>query len=175
MTDTPDLPPAPPAGSPPPFVPPQVPPGTPAGRPRIWQAVVLLLAFGVVAGGSCAAFLGGMTTGARGMGDLWSLVFVASVPFAAGAFALLVFRLWRRRVAESWPSLGQAALMALAGAGLAVGGCGGGVMTMEASTLLPIAFTLGAAFVAGLALAVGAGELFVIALFRLMGGRPGAR
>ncbi len=71
------------------------------------------------------------------------------MPFAAGAFALLVFRLWRRRVAESWPSLGQAALMALAGAALAVGGCGGWAMTMEASALLPIAFTLGAAFVAG--------------------------
>ena len=142
MTDTPDLPPAPPAGSPPPAVPPpHVPPGTPAGRPRIGQAVVLFLAFGVVAGGSCAAFLGGMTTGARGMGDLWSLVFVATVPFAAGAFALLVFRLWRRRVAEAWPSLGQAVLMALAGA----------------------------------VLAVGAGELFVIALFRLMAGRSGAR
>ena len=90
------------------------------------------------------------------------------MPFAAGAFALLVFRLWRRRVAESWPSLGQAALMALAGAVLAVGGCGGWLMTMEATALLPIAFTLGAVFVAGLALAVGAGELFLIAIARLM-------
>jgi len=169
MTDTPDLTPPGPAGLPaPPVMPPHVPPETPAGRPRIWQAVVLCLAFGVIAGGSCAAFLGGMTTGAQGMGDLWSIVFVASVPFAAGAFALLVFRLWRRRVAESWPSLGQAALMGLAGAVLALGGCGGWVMTMEASTLLPIAFTLGAAFVAGLALALGAGELFFIALARLM-------
>ena len=176
MTDTPDLPPAPTGGSPPPpMTPPHVPPGTPAGRPRIWQAGVLFLAFGVIAGGSCAAFLGGMTTGARGMGDLWSLVFMASVPFAAGAFALLVFRLWRRRVAESWPSLGQAALMGLAGAVLAVGGCGGWVMTMEAATLLPIAFTLGAAFVTGLALALGAGELFAVALVRLIFGRPGAR
>ena len=97
------------------------------------------------------------------------------MPFAAGAFALLVFRLWRRRVAEAWPSLGQAALMGLAGAVLAVGGCGGWAMTMEASTLLPIAFALGAVFVAGLALAIGAGELFGIALLRLIFGRPGAR
>ena len=93
---------------------------------------------------------------------------MVSVPFAAGAFALLVFRLWRRRVAESWPSLGQAALMVLAGAGLAVGGCGGFAMTMEASALLPIAVALGAVFVAGLALAIGAGELFLIAMARLM-------
>ena len=58
------------------------------------------------------------------------------MPFAAGAFALLVFRLWRRRVAESWPSLGQAALMAFAGAVLAVGGCGGWAATMDTSALV---------------------------------------
>ena len=150
------------------MTPPSLPPGTPAGRPRIWQAVVLFAAFGGLAGGSCAAFLSGNIGRASAANDLWSLLFVASMPFAAGAFALLVFRLWRRRVAEAWPSLGQAALMGLAGAGLAVGGCGGWAMTMEASTLLPIAFTLGAVFVAGLALAIGAGELFLIAIARLM-------
>jgi hypothetical protein len=160
MTDTPDLP-------PPPVPPPSLPPATPAGRPRIWQAALLFAAFGLLAGGSCAAFLGGMSTHGTSS-DVWSVLFVASMPFAAGAFALLVFRLWRRRVAESWPSLGQAALMGLAGAGLAVGGCGGWAMTMEASALLPIAFTLGAVFVAGLALAVGAGELFLVAIARLM-------
>jgi hypothetical protein len=174
MTDTPDLPPAPPAGSPPPMAPASL-PGTPAGRPRIWQAVVLFAAFGVIAGGSCAAFLSGNIGRASTANDLWSLLFVASVPFAAGAFALLVFRLWRRRVAESWPSLVQAALMGLAGAGLAVGGCGGWAMTMDASALMPVAFTLGAVFVAGLALALGAGELFAITLVRLIFARPGAR
>ena len=122
-----------------------------------------------------AAFLSGNIGNPSTVTELWSLVFVASMPFAAGAFALLVFRLWRRRVAESWPSLGQAALMGLAGAALAVGGCGGWAMTMEASALMPIAFTLGAAFVMGLALALGAGELFAITLVRLIFGRPGAR
>jgi len=168
MTDTPDLPPGPPGPPVPPMMPSSLPPGTPAGRPRIWQAVVLFVAFGVIAGGSCAAFLSGNIGRASAGQDLWAFLFLASVPFAAGAFALLVFRLWRRRVAESWPSLGQAALMALAGAALGVGGCGGWLMTMEASALLPIAFTLGAAFVAGTALAVGAGELFLIAVARLM-------
>jgi hypothetical protein len=170
MTDTPDLPPPASAGLPvPPMTPPSLPLGTPAGRPRIWQAVVLLAAFGGLAGGSCAAFLSGNIGHPSTVTELWSMLFVVSVPFAAGAFALLVFRLWRRRaVAEAWPSLGQAALLGLAGAGLAVGGCGGWAMTMEASTLLPIAFTLGAVFVAGLALAIGAGELFLIALARLM-------
>ena len=173
MTDTPDLPPAPPAA--PPAGPPSLPPGAPAGRPRIWQAALLFAAFGLLAGGSCAAFLSGNVGRSSTANDLWSLLFVASLPVAAGAFTLLVFRVWRRRVAESWPSLGQAALLGLAGTALAVGGCGGWAMTMEASALLPLAFTLGAAFVAGLALAIGAGELFAIALFRLMAGRPGAR
>lgn len=169
MTDTTDLPPSGPAGLPvPPMTPSSLPPGTPAGRPRIWQAALLFIALGLLAGGSCAVFLSGNTGRPFGTSELWSFLFVASVPFAAGAFALLVFRLWRRRVAESWPSLGQAALMALAGAVLAVGGCGGWLMTMEASALLPIAFTLGAVFVAGLALAIGAGELFLIAVARLM-------
>jgi hypothetical protein len=176
MTDTPDLPATAPAGSPAPSMPPpSLPPGTPAGRPRIWQAVLLLAAFGGLAGGSCAAFLSGNIGHPSTATELWSLLFVASVPFAAGAFALLVFRLWRRRVAEAWPSLGQAALLGLAGAVLAVGGCGGWVMTMDATAMLPFAFTLGVAFVAGTALAVGAGELLAIALFRLIFGRPGAR
>ena len=175
MTDTPDLPPPGPAGLPvPPMTPSSLPPGAPAGRPRIWQAALLFIALGLLAGGSCAGFFSRLS-GHGETGDLWAFLFVASTPFAAGAFALLVFRLWRRRAAESWPSLGQAALMALAGAVLAVGGCGGWLMTMEASALLPIAFTLGAAFVAGLALALGAGELFAVAIFRLIFRRPGAR
>jgi hypothetical protein len=163
MTETPDLPPPAPSM---PAPPPPVPPGTPAGRPRIAQAALLFVAFGIIAGGSCAAFLGELAPGRSN--DLWSFVFVASVPLAAGAFALLVFRLWRRRFAEAWPSVGQALLMGVAGAALAVGGCGGFAMTMEATALVPIAFGLGALFVLGVALAVGAGELFFIALARLI-------
>jgi len=97
------------------------------------------------------------------------------MPFAAGALALLVFRLWRLRVAEAWPTLGQAALMAVAGAGLAVGGCGGWAVTMDASGLVAFSFALGAVFVVGLVLAVGSSELFVIALGRAILKRPGAR
>ena len=179
MTDTPDPPPpigppvTPPA--PPPFqtAPASLPPGTPAGRPRILQAVLLFVAFGVIAGGSCAAFLGGASI--NGSVDLWSFLFVVTVPLATGAFALLVFRLWRRRFAEAWPSVGQALLMGVAGGVLAIGGCGGWGVMMEASELLPIALGLGAVFVAGTALAVGAGELFVVAIFRLILKRPGAR
>jgi hypothetical protein len=172
MTETPDLPPSAPLSVPAP--PPTPPAGTPAGPPRIWQAALLFAAFGLVAGGSCAGFLSGMSTHGTSS-DVWSLLFVLAAPFAAGAFTLFVFRLWRRRVPESWPSLGQAALMGLAGAVLAVGGCGGWVMTMDATAFLPFAFTLGAAFVAGVALAIGAGELFAIAMVRLIFGRPGAR
>lgn len=178
MTETPDLPPAsteqpvapaapPPAPPSTPAVPSSLPPGTPVGRPRIAQAALLFVAFGIIAGGSCAAFLGGFSS--RGTSsDVWSFLFVASVPFAAGAFALLVFRLWRRRFSEAWPSVGQALLMGVAGAGLAIGGCGGFTMTMEGAALLPIAFGLGAAFVAGTALAIGAGELFLVGLARLI-------
>jgi len=161
MTETPDLP-------PPPVTPASLPPGTPAGRPRIWQAALLLLALGSLAGGSCAAFLSGNIGHPSATTELWSLLFVASVPFAAGAFALLVFRLWRRRQREDWPSVGQAVLMGIAGAVLAGGGCGGWAMTMDTSALMPVAVTLGAVFVAGLALAAGAVELFLVALARLM-------
>ena len=168
MTDTPDLPPPSATGPPPePDALAPLPPGTPAGRPRIWQAALLFAAFGLVAGGSCAAFLGGMSSHGTSS-DVWSLLFVLTVPFAAGAFALLVFRLWPRRVPDAWPSLGQAALMLLAGTVLAVGGCGGWAMTMDTSALMPVAVTLGAVFVAGLALAAGAVELFLVALARLM-------
>jgi len=167
-------PPAPPGGLPvPPYArsgPPTLPPGTPAGRPRIWQAVLLVAAFGGLAGGSCAAFMAAPNSPTA---DLWSFVFAASMPFGAAAFALLVFRLWRRRVAEAWPTLGQAMLLVLAGGVLAIGGCGGWAVTME--TVWPIAMGLAAVFVLGTALAVGAGELFVIAIFRLIFKRPGAR
>jgi len=175
MTDTPDLPPPSPAGPPHgPDASAPLAPGTPAGRPRIWQAALLFIACGALAGGSCTAFLGGLS-GHTDTGDLWPFLFIVSAPFAAGAFALLVFRLWRRRAAESWPSLGQAALIALAGTVLTVGGCGGWAVTMDTSALQPIAFVLGGAFVLGMALVVGAGELFAIALVRLIFGRPGAR
>ena len=159
MTDTPDLPPTP--------TPTSLPPDTPAVRPRIWQAALLVVASGLIAGGSCATVLGGFSSQGTSS-DLWSLLFVLAVPFAAAALALLVFRLWRRRVAESWPSLGQAALMAVAGAVLAVGGCGGWAATMDVTGLMPIAVALGAAFVLGTALVIGAGELFLIAMARLM-------
>ena len=184
MTDTPDSPPPPPPLDPPgapaapqPPVHPapasSLPPGTPAGRPRILQAALLFAAFGIVAGGSCAAFLGGVSL--NGSVDLWSFLFVITVPLAAGAFALLVFRLWRRRFAEAWPSVGQALLMGVAGTGLAVGGCGGWGMMMEAPELVPIALGLGALFVVGAALAFGAAELFGVAILRLILRRPGAR
>ena len=151
MTDTPALPPTP--------LPPSLPQEARADQPRIWLAALLFVAFGTVAGGSCVA---------SESSNLWVLLFILSMPLASGAFALFVFRLWRRRVAESWPSLGQAALLALAGAGLAVGGCGGLAMTIDASALLPIAVGLGAVFVLGTALVIGAGELFLIAIARLM-------
>jgi len=141
-----------------------------AGGPAIRQLVVLFVSFGVIAGSSCAAFAVVSGDGARSKmtGVLAALLFAASMPVAAGAFALLVFRLWRRRVVEAWPSLEQAGLIAIAGAGLAFGGCGGFAMTSDATLLLPIAITFGAVFVAGLALAVGGGELGAMAMLRLI-------
>ncbi len=176
MTDTPDPPPPAPLGPPPGLaVSPSLPPGTPAGRPRIWQALLLLAVFGGLAGGSCAAFLSTNLTQSSVSQDLWSFLFVATVPFAAGALALLVFRLWRRRLGEHWPSVGQAFLLGVAGVGLAIGGCGGWTVTMNAAVLLPAGVVLAAVFVAGTALAVGAAELFVIGIVRLIFQRPGAR
>jgi hypothetical protein len=149
-----------------------VPPGEPTGRPSVWQAAVIFVALGLAAAGSCAAFLDQPSGGSS---EAWSLVFVASVPLAAAALALLVFRLWRRRQREAWPSVAQAVLMALAGAILAGGGCGGWAMTVGVSVLLPLAVLLFVAFVVGLLVAIGAGELLVLSVFRLMFKRPGAR
>ena len=163
MTDVPVPPPhaLPPRGL---AVPPG-PPHPPAGRPRIWQAALLFLAFGLLAAGSCAAFL--MNAGARNA-DALALVFAATVPIAAAALTLLLFRIVRRRYAESWPTLGQCLLIGVAGAVLAAGGCGVWAATMEAA--FPVSMLFGAAFVLGLAFAVGAGELFLIALGRLIFG-----
>jgi hypothetical protein len=150
-----------------------VPPATPsAGRPSIWQALVLFLAFGALAGGSCAAFL---QRPSGGSANLWTALFLLSVPLAAGAFTLLAFRLVRRRAGEAWPSVAQATLLMLAGAVLAAGGCGGWAVTMDSSFLVPVAVVLFVAFIVGLAIATGGVELFVVAIGRLIFKRPGAR
>ena len=86
-----------------------------------------------------------------------------------------LFRLWRRRQREAWPSVAQTVLMGLAGGVLAAGGCGGWAVLTDTSLLLPLAIALFAVFVLGLAFAIGAGELFVISVFRLIFRRPGAR
>jgi len=172
MTDLPVPPQNPAGGFPPPPGPPTVPPGTPAGRPRIWQAALIFLALGSAAGGSCALFLQ-HPSGASS--DLYSILFLLTIAPAAGAFALLVFRLWRRRQAEAWPSVAQAVLMAIAGSVLAAGGCGGWAIMVDTSALLPLGIALFVLFVVGLAFAVGAGELFVVGVIRLIFKRPGAR
>jgi hypothetical protein len=157
------------------FPPPPTPPGQPAGRPSVWQAAVIFAALAVVAAGSCAAFLAHPSGSSLSSSNAWGTTFLVSVPLAAGAFTLLVFRLWRRRVAEAWPSVGQAVLMGVAGAILAGGGCGGWTMTVGVSKLLPVGIALFVVFLIGLLLAIGAGELFVVALGRLIFKRPGAR
>ena len=169
MTDTPDLPPPASAGLPvPPMTPPSLPPGTPAGRPRIWQAVAAVRRVRRP-GRRLVRRVPVRRLGHAGRGqELWSFLFVASMPFAAGAFALLVFRLWRRRVAESWPSLGQAALMGLAGAGLAVGGCGGWADDDGRHRAPADRVRARRGVRRRAALALGAGELFLIAIARLM-------
>lgn len=150
-----------------------MPPGVPTGRPSVWQAALIFAALGLVAAGSCAAFLQQGPSAASS--DLWANLFIVSVFPAAGAFVLLGFRLWRRRAREAWPSVAQAALIGVAASVLAAGGCGGFVMMSNASVLLPLAGALFVVFVVGLVVALGAGELFLISVFRLMFKRPGAR
>jgi hypothetical protein len=144
----------------------------PAGRPRVWQAALIFLALGSVAGGSCALF---MQHPSGASSDLYTALFLLTIGPAAGAFALLVFRLWRRRQREAWPSVAQTVLMGIAGGVLAAGGCGGWAVLADTSLLLPLAIALFVVFVLGLAFAIGAGELFVISVFRLIFRRPGAR
>jgi hypothetical protein len=167
MTDTTE-----PAGSAAPPPPPSRPADTPAGYPSLWQTGLLFAAAGLTAGGACAGFI---SMGGRRGSDGLAFLFFASLPFAAGAFTLLVFRLWRRRAREAWPSLVQCLLMIVAGVVLGIGGCGGWAATMDASAMWPIAVVLGAAFVVGVAMTVGAGELFLIGIVRVIMGKPGAR
>jgi hypothetical protein len=157
-----------PAGTPPP----SLPADTPAGYPSHWQAALIFVAAGLTAGGACAGFV---SSGGRGGSEPFAFLFIASLPIAAGAFALLVFRLWRRRAREAWPSLAQCLLMAVAGVVLGIGGCGGWAATMDTSAMWPIAMALAASFVVGVAIAVGAGELFLIGIARLIMRKPGAR
>ena len=166
MTEPPLPPPPPPAPLP---VPPS--PAMPVGRPRIWQAAAMFLAFGLLAGGSCAAFINANMRGADGFAAL----FLLSVPLAAAAFSLLVFRVWRRRTVEHWPSLVQCLVIGLAGVVLAVGGCGAWALTMDAPGLMPVSIPFGALFVIGVAFGLGAVELFAVGVLRLILKRPGAR
>jgi hypothetical protein len=136
----------------------------------VWQAAVLFAALAAIAGGSCAGFVSN-TSGPAG--SVLAIVFAVTAPIAAGAFALLLFRIWRRQHAEAWPSVGQAVLMIVAGGGLAFGGCGGFAAMNEA--LWPMAVALGVLFVLGMALATGAAELLVVSIARLIFKRPGAR
>ena len=161
-----------PAVTPPSALPPSVPADAPAGYPSLWQAGLLFAAAGLTAGGACAGFV---SSGGRGGSEPFAFLFIASLPIAAGAFALLAFRLWRRRAREAWPGLAQCLLMAVAGVVLGIGGCGGWAATMDTSAMWPIAVALGAAFVVGVAMTVGAGELFLIGIVRLILKRPGAR
>jgi hypothetical protein len=132
----------------------------------------MFLAFGLLAGGSCAAFL----NKPNGPGaEALSMLFLLSVPFAAASFSLLVFRIWRRRNAEHWPSLLQCILIGLAGAVLAAGGCGAWAATMDAPGMLPVSIPFGALFVIGVAFGVGSVALFAIGVLRLILKRPGAR
>jgi hypothetical protein len=175
MTEVPGSPPpASPSGFPEPPPRLSVPPAAPAalGRPSLWQAALLFLAFGVVAGGSCAAFLNRPNADAS---VVWAILFFASLAVAAGALTLLLFRIVRRRVGEAWPGLGQSALIMLAGAVLAAGGCGGWAVTMDTTFLVPLSIALFIGFVVGVALVAGAVELFGVAIVRLILKRPGAR
>jgi hypothetical protein len=165
MTDFPS-----PPGTPPSPLPPSIPAGAPGGHPTLWRPALLFLAAGVTAG-ACAVYsgLGGSA------GDALALLSVATAPIAAGAFVLLAFRLWRRRAREAWPSLAQCLLIAVAGVVLGVGGCGGFLLTLDASSAGTLSVVLGGVFVVGAAIVLGAGELLLIGIVRLILKKPGAR
>jgi hypothetical protein len=142
------------------------------GRPTVWQALLMFAAFAILAAGSCAAFLSGSS---GRFSEAWGFLFVAGLVLAAGPFTLVVFRLVRRSAREAWPTPGQAALLLLAGAVLAAGGCGGWALTLQVSSLVPVSLALFLAFLAGVAITVGAVELFGVALVRVVQRRSGAR
>jgi hypothetical protein len=64
--------------------------------------------------------------------------------------------------------------MAVAGVVLGIGGCAGFLTTMESTWDVP-GMVLAAVFVVGAAVVIGAVELFLIGIARLMLKRPGAR
>ena len=160
----------PPPPGPPPVLPPSIPAGAPGGYPGLWQPALLFLAAGLTAVASGVySELGG------GAGDALALLALATAPIAAGALVLLVFRLWRRRAREAWPSVVQCLLLGVGGVALGIGGCGGFLLTLDASSAGATSVVLAGVFVVGAAVALGAGELLVIGIFRLILQRPGAR
>jgi hypothetical protein len=157
--------------TPPPSTPPRLPPsppvGTPLAYPPVWQAALLLAGAGLA---GATAFNGFIVRAAEQRRGTHALAFlsIASVAVAAGAFVLLAFRVWPRRVRKAWPSLAQCLLIAAAAAGLAIGACGGWSAIPDRRLVWPLTAALAAAFVAGAAVTIGAGELFVIVIVRLI-------
>jgi hypothetical protein len=160
----------PPPGPPPSPLPPSIPAGAPGGYPGLWQPALVFLTAGLTAGAAAVfSALGGDAA------DVLALLALPTAPIAAGALVLLVFRLWRRRVREAWPSLAQCLLIAVAGVVLGVGGCGGFLLTLDASSAGTLSVVLGGVFVVGAAIVLGAGELLLIGIVRLILKKPGAR
>lgn len=146
---------------------PPAPPGEPAGRPVIWQTALIAGAFAIVAAGSCQQFLYRVMRPSRGpewLVDVFALLFLAGMAAASGPLLLVVFRLWRRRQADSRTPAGLLARLCVAGIVLVTVGWIGIAWSLDEPwqrRLLKVALT-SAVFVVGLILLVGSVELLVV-------------
>jgi hypothetical protein len=143
-----------------------------AAGPRIWPVAVAFGVLGLLAGAvweQYSQYTHGSTADALGA------VFVVIAPLAAFAFALLVFRVWRRRTPDAWPRMADVLVLGGSGIGLALGGWGMWTLLHQHDEWLPVAIGFGAVFLVGLTLAVGAVPLGVVAAVRAFLGRSDAR
>ncbi len=148
-------------------------PGEPAGRPRVWQAALIAVAFGIVAAGSCAEFERRFMRPSRdpeGIANFFAVLFFASLVPTSCALLLTVFRVSRRRQREAWPSSRLTLPLSLSGTLIAAGGFLGTTMIVFGEPTLhvparvrgPLALAGCAVFLVGLVIALGAAGLSVV-------------
>jgi hypothetical protein len=129
---------------------------------RLWHLAVLVLAFGVLAAGSCGRVLDiGPFPGHK----VFAVGFLAGAIGAGGPLVLLFFRLSHRRERDAWPTPRRAALIAALGVLCAVSSFAG-VMTIASHTgsywLASLAHVLVVVSGVSVAVAFGGAELLVV-------------
>ena len=149
--------------------------GDAAGRPPVWQAVLIAAAFATLAAGSCAGFLTYAFEDPLGRDERYALLFLVSTVLAGGPLVLALFRVWRRRHGDAWPTVTQTGLIIIGGMVAAVAGYAGAIAMATVVPyrwrIEPLFYALIAVAAVGLAVVFGAVELLAVGAWRRTVGR----